>query len=173
MRRGLLIAALGLWACGAPVPESPFESSGRPAGALAVGSPVTVEVPLAGELLERVAEVGAGRAPERSVRLAVEGVEVPAGADLAIRVFVGLPEADAETSIDDAHYAGSFSFGHEAAESKTGFLLDVSRVLRRTDALPQRGESDRLAVTLVAVPLREITESSAPIRFERAVLSVR
>jgi tyrosinase len=121
----------------------------------------------------------AGR--EKAV-LTVDEVEAPPKQDVFVRVFINKPDATAATSIEDAHYAGSFAFfccedkpdmkGHEAASPaptpaagaspgappastlpKLSYLVDVTPTIRK---LSQAGSlAPDLDVTLVTVPIEE------------------
>ena len=96
--------------------------------------------------------------------LTLDEVEIPEKQDVFVRVFINKPDASANTSIDDPHYAGSFAFfccseesmkGQQgmamAGRPKTGFLVDVTPTLRK---LGQGGSlsSAQLEITLVPVP---------------------
>jgi hypothetical protein len=104
----------------------------------------------------------------------VSEVEVPENRDFYVRVFVNKPDASADTSIDDPHYAGSFGFfydekgmGHKMeampgtamaksakkevapARPQTGFVVDVTQTLQK---LNQAGSlSSEANVSLVPV----------------------
>lgn len=84
--------------------------------------------------------------PER-VFLSVQNAQVPRPEDFFVRVFVNLPQANAQTPTDDPHFAGSFAFfGNPAAEHHGApsaaeaehprFLVDLTHTLRN---LRQRG----------------------------------
>ena len=95
-----------------------------------------------------------------SALLSVEGVEVPEKADFFVRVFVNKPDATAQTSIDDAHYAGSFGFFQDsramagmpagAGHAKFGYLVDLNPALRRLD---QGGGLSGSQVDITLVPV--------------------
>ncbi len=118
----------------------------------------------------------AGR--EKAV-LTIDEVEPPTKQDVFVRVFVNKPDANASTSIDDPHYAGSFAFfcceddamkGHdmsamptpkpgatpptpESKLPKLTYLVDVTPTIRK---LSQAGSlSPDLDVTLVTVPIED------------------
>lgn len=126
-------------------------------------------------------QVAAGRSTQGALALSAEAVgqalgrrerlilsvgvaTPPAENDFFIRVFLGKPDATAETPVTDPHYAGSFAFfgddaaaagamaGHDHMTAKRNFLVDVSptaAALSRAGALPA---GDSLPLTLVTVP---------------------
>ena len=108
--------------------------------------------------------------------LTVDEVEIPEKQDVFVRVFINKPDASAETSIEDPHYAGSFAFfccpddmkGKQemamTARPKAGYLVDVTPTLRK---LNQGGSlsSGQLEITLVPVPYE-----SRPITSQRVTL---
>ncbi|HVP55383.1 MAG TPA: tyrosinase family protein [Candidatus Eisenbacteria bacterium] len=95
--------------------------------------------------------------------LTVSDVEIPVKRDYFVRVFLNKPDASAETSIEDPHYAGSFAFffdeaamkahGMESATGerpKAGYLIDFTptfRKLNQAGSLP----SGQLDVSFVPV----------------------
>lgn len=98
-------------------------------------------------------------AREKAV-LTVGEVDVPPKQDVFVRVFINKPDASAETSIDDPHYAGSFAFfccaddkehpGVPHPTPKLNYLVDLTDTIRK---LNQGGSlSADMDVTLVAVP---------------------
>jgi tyrosinase len=93
------------------------------------------------------------------VFLSINYDELPENNDFFVRAFVNLPGANAQTSTEDVHYAGSFAFfgtrsgEHEGHAHKTDFLVDVTNTLK---TLGRRGivrPGDALSVQLVAVPV--------------------
>jgi tyrosinase len=94
---------------------------------------------------------------DERVFASIEWAELPPSNDFFVRVFLDLPSANANTSTDDPHYAGSFAFfgsqgdGGGGHHGKTDFLVNV------TDALKRIGRtgapSGRLSIQLVAVPV--------------------
>lgn len=95
--------------------------------------------------------------PSTNAFLSVAYARFPEATDFFVRVFVNLPGADAATSTDDPHYAGSLAFfgtpggQHEQMHGAT-HLVNVTPVLRE---LMRRGEMTDLSairVQLVAVP---------------------
>ena len=128
----------------------------------------------------------AGR--EKAV-LTIDDVEAPVKQDSFVRVFVNKPDANAGTSIEDPHYAGSFAFfccaddsikqGHEGMKPagtpsaspvpagvtgppmpKLRYLVDVTPTVRK---LSQGGSlSADLEITLVTVPVEEKRQVEPP-----------
>lgn len=113
----------------------------------------------------------------RAVQLRVERLEVPEKPNVLVRIFINKPDAIAETSIKDIHYAGYFTFfggtGHaEHHEHRHGLpsaLLDVTPTVRRLTAA--RGLTDEgLEVTLVPVPIHG-ERADTRVKFQRIRLS--
>jgi len=98
-----------------------------------------------------------------AVVLTIGDVEVPEKRDFFVRVFLDKPDASPETPIDDPHYAGSFAFffdeeavparegGAAAARPKAGYLVDVTRTLRKL-SIGGSLSSDQVDVSFVPVP---------------------
>jgi tyrosinase len=130
--------------------------------------------------------------------LTVSEVEVPEQRDFYVRVFLNKPDASADTSIDDPHYAGSFGFfydekgmghkmeamsepaksGHakpgsakkEAAPARpqTGFVVDVTQTLQN---LNQAGSlASEANVTLVPVGYAH-RESTGQLKLQKLELA--
>jgi tyrosinase len=97
------------------------------------------------------------RDPGSNAFLRVEYAHFPEANDFFVRVFVNLPSAEAATSTDDPHYAGSFSFfgspggAHEQMHA-TQHLVNVTPVLRRLMERGELREGGAISVQLVAVP---------------------
>jgi tyrosinase len=100
--------------------------------------------------------------PHTRMVLTLGDAQMPPKRDFFVRVFINKPDATAETSIDDPHFAGSFAFffdesamkGHEAGMSAaplTGLLVDVKPTLEK---LNQAGSlsTSQLQVSLLPVP---------------------
>ena len=123
-------------------------------------------------LRERVEAVAAGQAPDRCVRLAVEGVRVAGNADVTVRAFLGEPDAGAASPLDDPRYLGSFTFSHGAEDGgETAFLLDASPALARVGP-GAVAEDGVVTLTLVASPLGRAADPAASIAVGRVVLSL-
>ncbi len=90
---------------------------------------------------------------ERSVNQRIlaqlSGVQVPVDDNGYVRVFVNLPGANADTSIENPHYAGSIGFftnpGMKMKMPDT-YYVDIS------DTLDRLRTSDKISLTLVHVP---------------------
>ncbi len=96
---------------------------------------------------------------EGRVLAVIRGVETPANGNTEVRVFVNAPEANAQTSTQDRHYAGSFTFfgssgdqaGH-AGHQGQDYLFDLTETVRRL----RTGDTDvtnEIKVQLVPVPI--------------------
>lgn len=105
---------------------------------------------------ELSAVVESDRASER-VFASIEWAQMPPTNDFFVRVFVNLPEANAQTPTADPHFAGSFAFfgsqagGHDGEHGhhgKTDFLVNVTETLRRVGR-----SGSGISIQLVAVPV--------------------
>jgi tyrosinase len=77
-------------------------------------------------------------------------------------VFINLPDATAETSISDPHYAGSFGFfnddkmlsaGHGDHDGPSTFVVDATPTIRRLRAMDRVRSGGEVTVQVVAVPM--------------------
>jgi tyrosinase len=97
--------------------------------------------------------------------LILGGVELPSEADYFVRVFLNKPDASLGTSIEDPHYAGSFTFFFDGRHAlthgapKAGFVVDVTDTLRRLNRSGTLSRQDQVDVHLVPVPFerRQVT----------------
>lgn len=104
---------------------------------------------------------------------------LPSSNDFFVRVFINRPDADANTSTDDPHFAGSFAFfgthgqDHGGHTAKTEFLVYVTDTLQRLRRMGALGESEPISVQLVPVPVEAQLESpDAELVLERIDLIV-
>lgn len=93
--------------------------------------------------------------------LRIRHAEMPETSDFFIRVYLNMPEANAQTSTKDPHYAGSYAFfgtradhpeGHKGSHGKTDFLINISNAVERLTREGVLGANETLSVQLVAVP---------------------
>ena len=169
-----------------PLPPTAIQTAGEDADSRALrdfleaGGPSTFVVSRRLPLAQRL-DVAAGRPTQSALSLSAEAVgealgrrerlilsvgiaTPPAENDFFVRVFLGKPDATADTPVTDPHYAGSFAFfgddaaagasmaDHKHMTNKRNFLIDVSptaAALSRAGALPA---SASLPLTLVTVP---------------------
>ena len=129
--------------------------------------------------------VGAALAPVRAnvrrqgtLRLAIEGMQVPNQPQLIVRVYLNLPKPTEPPAIQDPHYAGFFTFftnsdhGH-GGHGGTNQFLDVTRALSRLAAEHGYKASDPIHVTLVGHPMAGGHEGAAvSIPFQKVSLTV-
>lgn len=118
------------------------------------------------------------RATDTRQRVLLRAREVAASAaeDVFVRVFVGLPGADARTPTTDPHYAGSFAFfaadhaqhhaGHAAPAPD--YVIDVTNVLRRLGGGAERA----LSFQFVMVPIGERANAAAAVTLGGLELSL-
>src|SRR5207244_11834234 len=104
---------------------------------------------------------------------------LPPANDFFVRVFLNLPNANAETSTDDPHYAGSFAFfgtdGAHHAEHQGGrqFLVNVTPALKRLSSRGELRDDTLLSVQLVAVPMdREFVRPDTKLQLDKVELLV-
>ena len=119
-----------------------------------VGRPFSKETRLAPA---DVASIINSRKEEERIFASVKFAQLPPVGDFFVRVFLNLPTATRETSIEDPHFAGTFAFfgthvegSHHSHEPR--FLVNVTETIQR---LRQRGdlkEDSAISVQLVAVP---------------------
>jgi tyrosinase len=113
--------------------------------------------------------------------LTVDEVENPPKQDVFVRVFINKPDADANTPIEDPHYAGSFAFfccsddkshaGMAAQPTpKLRYLVDLTETLRK---LNQGGSlAADMDVTLVAVPFENRKVETQRVTMNRLEIGV-
>jgi tyrosinase len=96
------------------------------------------------------------RSTER-IFVRVNFAQLPPANDFFVRVFLNLPDANAQTPTDDAHYAGSFAFfgTDTAGHGKMDFLVSVSETLQNLTRQAQLAAGAPLSVQLVAVPANQ------------------
>jgi tyrosinase len=129
-----------------------------------IGRPVTVPVGVP------VRTVAQSRGTGARTLLALDGTSMNHVGDFYVRVFVGKPDADANTPTNDPHLVASFAFfGHDhgASAPATGsFVFDATAALQRL------GSTDEaLALTLVLVPFAN--PKPATRTFSPGVVSLR
>ncbi|MGS0999061.1 tyrosinase family protein [Rhodanobacter sp. UC4451_H18] len=97
------------------------------------------------------------------VFLNVDYAQQPQANDFFVRVFINLPDANAQTPTSDIHYAGSYAFfgtqatsddsgDHTSHHHKTDFIIDVTQTLKRLHRNGVVRTDQPLAVQIVAVP---------------------
>ena len=104
---------------------------------------------------------------------------LPPTNDFFVRLFLNLPKANAGTSTDDPHFAGSFAFFGTRAEDHRGhapkkeFLVYVTDTLQRLRAMGALRDRERISVQLVAVPIAaQFERPEAELTLERIDLIV-
>ena len=103
---------------------------------------------------------GLGAAPVAAsdrVLAFIRDVEPPANGNAEVRVFVNHPDPKPDTSPQDRHYVGSFTFfgaagGHAGHGDKQTFLFDLTETVRRL-SITDSNVTDDIKVQLVPVPL--------------------
>ena len=141
-----------------------------------VGRPVVSAAKVEAGVFRGALEAGG----KNAVLLSVDGAEVPDQADYYVRVFLGKPDATAETPINDPHFAGSFGFFQDAKampnmpmHEKLGYRIDVTPTLRQ---LSQAGSlsASQVDLSLVTVPYegREAKAVGQRLSIEKLALSI-
>jgi tyrosinase len=95
------------------------------------------------------------------VLLTLKNVSHPMPNDVFIRVFLDLPDASAETTIEDPHYAGSFYFFTHNHMGGTAhgdmalpdYIVDLTACLKRLHANGNWEVRNKISIDLVAVPI--------------------
>ncbi len=88
----------------------------------------------------------------------IEFAQLPAASDFFVRVFINMPSANANTSTDDQHYAGSFAFFGTHVEGaqhehKPYFLVNITDTLQKLKQSQELTDKTPVSVHLVAVPV--------------------
>lgn len=98
------------------------------------------------------------------VFVSINYVQIPAESDFFVRVFLNLPNANANTPVDDIHYAGSFAFfgapvpesnmhmGMTAHHHVPKFLVNITSALQKLKKNQQLTDKVPISVQLVAIP---------------------
>lgn len=115
--------------------------------------------------------------PPNRLLLTVGGVELPAGSDVYVRVFVNKPDATPDTPITDPHYAGSFAFfnGHregQAGPASARFVVDLTDAVRRLGHMGTLMEAEGPRIQLVTVPHPDREVKERRLRVDRLELGV-
>ena len=147
----------------------------RPASALAETPPAAVaaeavEAP-AGPVTARYGAPAVARAeaPPPAATLPAEGAndggpvltltldKLTAGQDSApvVRVFVGKPDATADTPVDDPHYVGAASFFPLPPQGPTTVMLPLTEVMQKLEAAGLAVDPQNAPVTVVLAPSRQ------------------
>jgi tyrosinase len=147
-----------------------------------VGKAATLAISLEPAALTSAVQAGS----HTRLVLTVSDVEVPPKRDFYVRVFLNKPDATAETSIEDPHFAGSFAFffdehgmhgmkgdampGESPASALTGLLVDVKPTLQK---LSQAGSlSSQLQVSFIPVPYARRQAAGEQLKIGRLELAV-
>lgn len=140
---------------------------------LEVGLPMTRAIPMKTDLFRSalVAEQ-----PNRLL-LTVGTAKPPVQSDVFVRVFVNMPDATPDTSIEDPHYAGTFAFFESNHDDKHGseqrqFIVDLTESVRRLRTKGVFRDSSQVEVQLVAVPFPDRQPKATKIHIERLMLGI-
>lgn len=149
--------------------------------ALPHGVEVTVQRPSAETIpvdAKEFAAILGGDAKER-VLLIIRQLVQPPSSDTFLRVFIEKPDADATTSRDDPHYAGSFYFfvhgaahpaGHAPGPDAGDLIVDITPTLRKLMNADAVRDLKGISVSLVAVPVD--AEKALPVTLVAAGLKL-
>jgi tyrosinase len=100
--------------------------------------------------------------PPGRVIVFIRNVEEPMDSNADVRVFINLPDANPETSIEDRHYAGSFTFfgaGHGAHGGYPSYMIDITQTVGELN-LAGVDLAKEISVQLVPVPVRGVKEAA-------------
>ena len=135
---------------------------------LSPGRPITVIFPLA-----RLLSAEHVKLESLPIRLVIDGVKIISGQSAGFRIFVNRPDADADTPTTDLHYAASVAFYPSGpTEQASTYVVDLIETLKSLAATGQLANSDRLAVTLVAIPA-EGAPKEFPVRIDIQSLIIK
>jgi tyrosinase len=107
------------------------------------------------------AAVRPANAPGRVIAI-IHDVEPPTTGNAEVRVFVNDPQATPETSTQDRHYAGSFTFfsaGHDDHSAKHSYLIDLTETVARLRHAEMEIK-DEIVVQLVPVPIPGVAQAT-------------
>ncbi|HKI01699.1 MAG TPA: hypothetical protein VKK31_06960 [Thermoanaerobaculia bacterium] len=175
-RRSVLLLTLalgpGLLAFSA-VPAAaadPISVEAAPGGPILGSTPATVTLQLSPEAARAIRKLPDKATEGPAVRLSIQGVKAPAGT--SIHVFVNLPGATADATVNDAHYVGNINSFEDPAPGSAGddVLFDSGPALRRLKKAERLLPGDTLAVTLVVLPGSAPADASIPV--DKVVLSI-
>jgi tyrosinase len=148
----------------------------RGAIATEIGKPVMSAAKIDAGVFRGALEAGG----KNAVLLSVDGVDAPDKADYYVRVFVGKPDATADTPTSDAHFAGSFGFFQDVKamanmdmHEKLGYLIDITPTLRNLNQAGSLSASE-VNFSLVTVPYegREARSVGQRLSIEKLALTV-
>ena len=84
--------------------------------------------------------------------------QLPPSSDFAVRVFINMPNANAQTPTTDPHYAGSFGFFGTTEPADRGghkhqpdFLVNITNTLQKLKRGQQLKDGTPISVQLVPV----------------------
>lgn len=129
----------------------------------------------ANRMLPNIAAATAARpatAPGRVLAI-LRDVEAPQDGNADVRVFVNLPDANANTSIGDRHFAGSFTFfpgEHDGHDNKRGFTIDITQVVNNLN-LAGVDLAREISLQFVPVPIPGI-KAAADVKIGNAEIAI-
>uniref|UniRef100_A0A0C9S6R6 TSA: Wollemia nobilis Ref_Wollemi_Transcript_14401_2252 transcribed RNA sequence n=1 Tax=Wollemia nobilis TaxID=56998 RepID=A0A0C9S6R6_9CONI len=107
--------------------------------------------------------------------LSVEGIELDVTQSAKFGIFLNLPDADASTSLDNPHFAGSFvHFGHgkhEMKTTKTTTNRKLSYKVGITETLEDIGATEDESIIVTLVPQASKFQPKEPIKFTSVKIS--
>jgi tyrosinase len=132
-----------------------------------INTPLTLDVKLGGPQVAALKKIQplappagptAAAAPVQAngrILAILRNIAPPANGNTEVRVFVNSPDATAETSTQDRHYVGSFTFfgiGEHADHGGQSILFDLTDTVRRL-RVTESDVTDNIRVQLVPVPI--------------------
>lgn len=123
---------------------------------ISIAKPMSSQTKIAPQDFSRI--INSDTAQER-VFASIDFAQLPASSDFSVRVFVNMPNANANTPTTDPHYAGSFGFFGTETPNATGghghqpkFLVNLTNAIQRLKRNQELKDTDSISVQLVAVP---------------------
>ena len=138
---------------------------------MSMGTSFTRTIPMKRQGIEAMLAPNA----KHQLLLLLDGVRMPKNSQSFVRVFANKADATSNTSIDDPHYAGSFSIfdtRQEGAEKQGQFIVDVTKTIRRLQSMGQLGTLDKIDIQMIAVPVPGAKDESPRIRVDKLRLGI-
>ena len=89
-----------------------------------------------------------------TIQLTLQGAEAIEASNVALRVFLGNPDAGAETPVTDPSFIGTINFFPVGEKEPTDYTLHLTPALKRLAVAKKLDVSKPLTFTLVPVPVR-------------------
>jgi hypothetical protein len=135
--------------------------------------PTTLRVDVPHEKRESLRAAGSSGG---MVVLHVDGVEIPADRGALVKVYLGHPEATAETPTSDPHYVGSIvavpaipsGSSQKRPAVKRNYAFDITQHMQSTS-----GENNTISVTLVPFRGEGIKPAEVSLSYRRVYVMIQ